>query len=185
MGDFEEFVRDVIDLLTHEEQNRLYEMEMWIMNGEGVWVLDDNFIAFLGRILQDTATFSSDHRVLLLRLLAFGANQEDFSMILHMDRKLHHIMNYARDFDQLPILEQEALALLVRLEKLFFSHTTRLKMINLKGSSFALLISRYILGLGQRGRCCFCAACPNRKMYLEIRSANEGAYISVFSITEY
>ena len=41
--------------------------------------------------------------------------------------------------------------------------------------SSALLISRYILGLGQRGRCCFCAACPNRKMYLEIRSADDGA----------
>lgn len=38
MGDFEEFVRDVIDLISHEEQNRLYEMELWIMNGEGVWV---------------------------------------------------------------------------------------------------------------------------------------------------
>ena len=38
MGDFEEFVRDVIDLISHEEQNRLYEMELWIMNNEGVWV---------------------------------------------------------------------------------------------------------------------------------------------------
>ena len=37
----------------------------------------------------------------------------------------------------------------------------------LKSYSSALLISRYILRLGQRGRCCFCAACPNRKMYLE------------------
>ena len=42
MGDFEEFVRDVIDLISHEEQNRLYEMELWIMNNEGVWVC--NFI---------------------------------------------------------------------------------------------------------------------------------------------
>ena len=45
----------------------------------------------------------------------------------------------------------------------------------LKSLSSALLISRYILGLGQRGHCCFCATCPNRKMYLEIWSANEGA----------
>ena len=37
MGDFEDFVQNVIDFLTHEEQNRLYEMEMWIMNGEGVF----------------------------------------------------------------------------------------------------------------------------------------------------
>ena len=44
----------------------------------------------------------------------------------------------------------------------------------LKSYSSALLISRYILRWGQRGRCCFCAACPNRKMYLEIRSADKG-----------
>ena len=29
---------------------------------------------------------------------------------------------------------------------------------------------------GQRGRCCFCAACPNRKMYLEIRGVDEGLF---------
>ena len=29
------------------------------------------------------------------------------------------------------------------------------------------------------GRCWFCAACPNRKMYLEIRIANEGAFKKV------
>ena len=50
--------------------------------------------------------------------------------------------------------------------------------------SFALLISRYILPLGQRGWCCFCAACPNRKMYLEIRSANEGALRSILKSEE-
>ena len=43
----------------------------------------------------------------------------------------------------------------------------------------ALLISRCILWLGQRGHCCFCAACPNRKMYLEIRSADEGGLKSI------
>jgi hypothetical protein len=64
MGDFEDFVQNVIDFLTHEEQNRLYEMEMWIMNGEGVWVLDDSFIAFFGHVLHDSETFSEEHRVL-------------------------------------------------------------------------------------------------------------------------
>ena len=48
--------------------------------------------------------------------------------------------------------------------------------VNLKSPSSALLISRYILRLEQRGRCCFCAACPNRKMYLEIRKADEGLF---------
>ena len=121
MGDFEEFVRDVIDVLTHEEQNRLYEMEMWIMNNEGVWVLDDTYIAFLGRVLHDAKSFTSDNRVTFLRLLAYGAEQEDFSMITHMDRSTHHIMNYAKDFESLPILEQEALALLVRKTSTFFA----------------------------------------------------------------
>ena len=50
---------------------------------------------------------------------------------------------------------------------------------NFKSHSFALLISRYILRLGQRGRCCFCTAYLNRKMYLEIRNADEGALIAV------
>ena len=52
-----------------------------------------------------------------------------------------------------------------------------------KSLSSALLISRYILGLVQRGRWFFCAACPNRKMYLEIRSANVGAYSRCFIAT--
>ena len=43
---------------------------------------------------------------------------------------------------------------------------------SLKSLSSAFLFSRYILGLGQRGRCYFCASCPNRKMYLEIRNAD-------------
>lgn len=129
MGDFEDLVRDIIDLLSHEEQTRLYEMEMWIMNGEGVWVLDDTFIAFLGRVLHDTKTFASDHRVLFLRLLAYGANQEDFSLILHMDRKPHHIMNYAKDFDRLPILEQEALALFVSFHCVLLVHFSRVSFV--------------------------------------------------------
>ena len=45
----------------------------------------------------------------------------------------------------------------------------------IKSPSYDLLISSYIVGLRQRGRCCFSAACPNRKMYLDIRSADEGA----------
>lgn len=33
---------------------------------------------------------------------------------MHMDRKDHVVMNYAQEFDRLPIREQEALALLVK-----------------------------------------------------------------------
>ena len=52
---------------------------------------------------------------------------------------------------------------------------------DLRPLSSASLISRYILRLAQRGCCCFCAACPNRKMYLEIRGADE----VLFSISKW
>ena len=53
----------------------------------------------------------------MLRLLAYGAGQDDIVLILHMDRKDHLLMNYANRFDRLPIKEQETLALLVRPNK--------------------------------------------------------------------
>merc|ERR1712019_85142 len=48
----------------------------------------------------------------MLRLLAYGAKEDDIVLILHMDRKDHSLMNYAQQFDRLPIKEQENLALL-------------------------------------------------------------------------
>ena len=52
----------------------------------------------------------------------------------------------------------------------------RFSLSPLKSLSSAYLISRYILGLGQRARCCFCAACPNRKMYIEIRNYSKSLF---------
>merc|ERR1711936_189289 len=48
----------------------------------------------------------------ILRLLAYGAKEDDIVRILHMDRKDQLIMNYAQQFDRLPIREQESLAML-------------------------------------------------------------------------
>ena len=73
----------------------------------------DHFIS--GRILHDKAV-PSDTRVAMLRLLAFGAGQDDIVLILHSDRKDHLVMNYAQEFDRLPILEQEAVALFVSIK---------------------------------------------------------------------
>jgi hypothetical protein len=50
----------------------------------------------------------------MLRLLSYGAGQDDIVLILHMDRRDHLLMNYANRFDRLPVKEQETLALLVR-----------------------------------------------------------------------
>ena len=46
----------------------------------------------------------------------------------------------------------------------------------LKSLSSVPLISRYILRLGQAAQKQQCPRCPNRKMYLEIRDADEGAF---------
>jgi len=109
--DFEDLVRTIVTMLDPEEQDRLREMEDWIIKNEGTWVLAEGFNSFLGRVLHDK-TFPSEGRVAMLRLLAYGAGQDDIVLIMHMDRKDHVVMNYAQDFDRLPIQEQEALALL-------------------------------------------------------------------------
>ena len=110
--DFEDLVRTVVTMLNPEEQDRLREMEDWIIKGEGTWVLAEGFNAFLGRILHDKA-LPSEARVAMLRLFAYGCEQDDIVLILHMDRKDHLVMNYAQEFDRMPIKEQEAVALFV------------------------------------------------------------------------
>ena len=68
-----------------------------------------------GRILHDKAV-PSDTRVSMLPLLAFGAGQDDIDLHLQRARKDHLVMNYAQEFDRLPILEQEAVALFVSIK---------------------------------------------------------------------
>ena len=46
--DFEDLVRTVVTMLSGEEQDRLREMEDWIIKNEGTWVLAEGFNTFLG-----------------------------------------------------------------------------------------------------------------------------------------
>jgi len=109
--DFEDLVRTVVILCNEEDQERLREMEEWIVKNEGTWVLAEGFNFFLGNVLQK-ADWPSEGRIAMLRLLSYGAEQDDIVRILHMDRKDHLVMNYAQRFDRLPIGEQESLAML-------------------------------------------------------------------------
>jgi len=109
--DFEDLVRTIVTLCNEEDQERLREMEEWIVKDEGAWVLAEGFNSFLGNVLHK-ADWPSEGRVAILRLLAYGAEQDDISHILHMDGKNKLIMNYAQQIDRLPIREQESLALL-------------------------------------------------------------------------
>ena len=105
-------MRTIVTMLDPDEQDRLREMEEWIIKGEGTWVLSESFNTFLGRLLHD-GRLPSEGRVAMLRLLAYGAKEDDIVLILHMDRKDHSVMNYAQQFDRLPLKEMENLALLV------------------------------------------------------------------------
>jgi len=107
--DFEDLVRTVVTLCNGEEQERLREMEDWIVKNEGTWVLAEGFNSFLGNVLH-RADWPSEGRVAMLRLLGYGAEQDDIVLILGQDRKDHLIMNYAQKTDRLPIAEQECLA---------------------------------------------------------------------------
>jgi len=109
--DFEDLVRTVVTMCDGDEQERLREMEDWIVKNEGTWVLAEGFNSFLGNVLHKS-DWPSESRVAMMRLLAYGAEQDDIVLILHMDRKDHLVMNYAQQFDRLPIGEQESLAML-------------------------------------------------------------------------
>ena len=50
MEDFEDLVKTIVTLLNPEEQDRLREMEDWIIKNEGTWVLSEGFNVFLGRL---------------------------------------------------------------------------------------------------------------------------------------
>jgi len=110
MKDFEDLVKTVVNLLDDEEQDRLREMEDWIIKNEGTWVLAEGFISFISKVLTDKS-MPSEGRIALMKLLAYGTGMDDCVLILHMDRKDHVLMNYAQQIDRLPILEQEAVAL--------------------------------------------------------------------------
>ena len=98
--DFEDLVRTVVTLCTGEEQERLREMEDWIVKGEvgewilgdnsshllqGCWVLGEEFNTFLGHVLLGREV-PSEARVNMMKLLAYGAKEDDMVLILHMDR---------------------------------------------------------------------------------------------------
>lgn len=48
MNDFEDLVRTIVTLVDQEEQDKLREMEDWIVKNEGTWVLSEGFNVFLG-----------------------------------------------------------------------------------------------------------------------------------------
>ncbi|XP_068632236.1 uncharacterized protein [Battus philenor] len=109
-AEFEGLTRALEDAtLSEDERQSLDELQQYLVHGEGSWVLGDNFLDFIGRLLSEEA--GAAVRRAALRCLAAAALRDDVSLLLHQDRRQHALLGYAHRVDQLPTPEQHALAL--------------------------------------------------------------------------
>ncbi|CAH0397691.1 unnamed protein product [Chilo suppressalis] len=98
--------------LSGEEKQSLDELQQYLVAGEGSWVLGDEFLAFISRLLNDSS-LSEEVRVSTLRCLAACALREDVSLLLHQDRRQHALLSYAHRLEDRPLAEQRAGALVL------------------------------------------------------------------------
>ncbi|CAG5032425.1 unnamed protein product [Parnassius apollo] len=96
--------------LSAEERQSLDELQQYLVQGEGSWVLGDDFLTFVGRLLSEPG-LGGEVRCCALRCLAAAALRDDVSLLLHQDRRHHALLAYAHRVDELPAPEQHALAL--------------------------------------------------------------------------
>ncbi|CAH2105968.1 unnamed protein product [Euphydryas editha] len=109
--EFEAFSKSLEGVeLSAEERQSLDELQQYLVQGEGSWVLGDEFLTFIGRVLRD-GSVPSAARVCALRCLAAAALRDDVSLLLHQDRRTHALLAFAHRVDALPPPEQLALAL--------------------------------------------------------------------------
>ena len=66
MKDFEDLVKTIVNLLDDDEQDRLREMEDWIIKDEGTWVLAEGFIPFVAKVLT-SKDIPSEGKIALMR----------------------------------------------------------------------------------------------------------------------
>ncbi|ODN04797.1 hypothetical protein Ocin01_01900 [Orchesella cincta] len=100
--------------LNEEEMRCLKELREYCLGDEGSWVLSDDFLGFIGRILLTDSSIHDDSKVYCLKLLAWIAvTKDDVILVLHQDRRDHIIMRYANNIDQLSVGCQEGVALLL------------------------------------------------------------------------
>ncbi|XP_014362165.2 uncharacterized protein LOC106713811 [Papilio machaon] len=100
--------------LTAEERQSLDELRQYLVLGEGSWVLGDDFLNFIGRVLSEGGEGGKAvgaARRAVVRCLAAAALRDDVSLLLHQDRRQHALLAYAHRVDLLPPPEQHALAL--------------------------------------------------------------------------
>lgn len=98
--------------LSEEDQQSMEELRQYL-GGEGSWVLGDEFLAFVGRVLGGEVGEGGGARGALLACLAACALREDVSLLLHQDRREHALLGHAADIDRLARDDQLHLATLM------------------------------------------------------------------------
>ncbi|KAL1453153.1 hypothetical protein WDU94_007323, partial [Cyamophila willieti] len=106
--EFDGLVNLIDSKLSDDDLKSLEELHQYMLEDEGSWALGENFLQFIGFLLNETS-FPSEVRVRTLNILTSAALKDDVILLLHQDRREHILMNYAHDVDRLPIDEQIAL----------------------------------------------------------------------------
>uniref|UniRef100_A0A8D8XD82 Desumoylating isopeptidase 1 n=1 Tax=Cacopsylla melanoneura TaxID=428564 RepID=A0A8D8XD82_9HEMI len=106
--EFDALVNLIDSKLSDDDLKSLEELHQYMLEDEGSWALGENFLQFIGFLLNETS-FPSEVRVRTLNILTSAAVKDDVILLLHQDRREHILMNYAHDVDRLPIDEQIAL----------------------------------------------------------------------------
>lgn len=101
--------------LNDEEMRCMRELREYALGDEGSWVLSDEFLNLIGRILLSSEPgIGDDSRVHCLKVLAWlSVTKDDVILVLHQDRRDHVLMRYATNIDQLSPQCQESVALLL------------------------------------------------------------------------
>lgn len=110
--EFDALVGLIDGKLSPDEQTSLEELHKFMLEDEGSWILGENFLVFIGRLLNDKE-LPVEVRIRAMNVLAVAALKDDVILLLHQDRKEHFLMNYCFDIDRHSLAEQEAISLFI------------------------------------------------------------------------
>lgn len=104
----------VSNSLNPEEDRLLKEWNDYITSDNGAWAIGNEHLDIIFRFLNaGGGQFPPNVPLLTLEILQAAALKEDFILILHQDRKDHHLMSYINGIETLTLAEQEEIAKLL------------------------------------------------------------------------
>ncbi|XP_076309626.1 uncharacterized protein LOC143224962 [Tachypleus tridentatus] len=98
--------------LGEEDKSLLLDFEEYLKTQSGAWALGSTHLDLLGHLLNDEG-LSQSVRIFTLKMLQAAVFKEDIILLLHQDRKDHHIMRYINKIEKLSAEEQEEISKLL------------------------------------------------------------------------